>query len=76
MGRGGEFLSVGVVIIFPPPVMHRMTPPPPEPPTQTLFAWGPVWRWVFGCGDVRVLSVPVIPAQAGIGSIKFVSQIV
>ena len=121
-----------------PPSCSARHPPPPEPPTQTMFARGPVvavgillvwcysgilfdhpvaqsapplrrgelglrpvaelgplhWRgartpgparrvaWVARAGwlessRIRIYSLyPVIPAQAGIGSIKFVSRIV
>ena len=39
---GGVARSAGVVIVPHPPVVLCTTPPRPEPPTQTMFARGPV----------------------------------
>ena len=59
-----------------PPCFARL--PRPEPPTQTMFAWGPVWRWAFRCAGVGysmaqawsntyepVLSLHLVTACAG-----------
>ena len=71
---GGVARSAGVVIVSHPPTVWR-PPPPPRTTHANYVCAGPGGRWAFEYVIARALSPLVIPAQAGIGSIKFISQI-
>ena len=47
--RGGALCATGWSLHPTPRRSDDRHPPAPEPPTQTMFARGPVWRWAFGC---------------------------
>ena len=60
---GGVARSAGGSLYSPPPVVLCTTPPALEPPTQTMFARGPVWRWAFGYVIARALSPLSFPRR-------------
>ena len=54
---GVPAMPAGWSLLPTPPTVWRPPPPPPEPPTQTMFARGPVWRWASWCDGLYFIPL-------------------